>query len=46
MFGVQANGYSRGGCLISRSCSLDFFVPPFWAANLTLNPLSRHLLTW
>ena len=36
MFGGQANGYS---------CIVDFFVPHFWAAFLTLNPLSGTSFT-
>ena len=36
----KANGYSGGG-----SCSVDFLVPHFWAAFLTLNPLSRTSFT-
>ena len=31
--------------MFNRSCSVDFFVPHFWAANLTLNPLSRTSFT-
>ena len=40
----KANGYS-GGWMFNRSCSVDFFVPHFWAAFLTLNPLSRTSFT-
>ena len=31
--------------MFNRSCSVDFFVPHFWAAFLTLNPLSRTSFT-
>ena len=30
--------------MFNRSCSVDFLVPHFWAAFLTLNPLSRTSL--
>jgi len=38
----KANGYSGSGCLIDP---VDFLVPHFWAAFLTLNPLSRTSFT-
>ena len=44
MFGVQSK-WIFGGWIFNRSCSVDFFVPHFWAANLTLNPLSRTSFT-
>ena len=31
--------------MFNRSCSVDFLVPHFWAAFLTLNPLSRTSFT-
>ena len=31
--------------MFNRSCRVDFFVPHFWAAFLTLNPLSRTSFT-
>ena len=31
--------------MFNRSCSVDIFVPHFWAAFLTLNPLSRTSFT-
>ena len=31
--------------MFNRSCIVDFFVPHFCAANLTLNPLSRTSFT-
>ena len=31
--------------MFNRSCSVDFFVPHFWAAFLTLNPLARTSFT-
>ena len=31
--------------MFNRSCNVDFFVPHFWAANLTLIPLSRTSFT-
>ena len=31
--------------MFNRSCSVDFLVCHFWAAFLTLNPLSRTSLT-
>ena len=31
--------------MFNRSCSVDFFVSHFWAAFLTLNPLSRTSFT-
>ena len=40
----KANGYSGSECLI-QSCSVDFLVPHFWAAFLSLNPLSRTSFT-
>ena len=39
MFGVQSK-WLFGGWMFNRSCSVDFFVPHFWAAFLTLNPLA------
>ena len=44
MFGVQSK-WLFGGWMFNRSCSVDFFVPHFWAAFLTLNPLSRTSFT-
>ena len=31
--------------MFNRSCSVDFFVPHFWAPFLTLNPLARTSFT-
>ena len=31
--------------MFNQSCSVDFLVPHFWAAFLTLNPLSRTSFT-
>ena len=31
--------------MFNRCCSVDFLVPHFWAAFLTLNPLSRTSFT-
>ena len=31
--------------MFGRSCGVDFLVPHFWAAFLTLNPLSRTSFT-
>ena len=31
--------------MFNRSCKFDFSVPHFWAAFLTLNPLSRTSFT-
>ena len=31
--------------MFNRSCSVEFFVPHFWAAFLTRNPLSRTSFT-
>ena len=31
--------------MFNRSCSVDFLVPHFWAAFLTLNPPSRTSFT-
>ena len=44
MFGVQSK-WLFGRWMFNRSCSVDFFVPYFWAAFLTLNPLSRTSFT-
>ena len=31
--------------MFNRSCSVEFFVPHFWAALFTRNPLSRTSFT-
>ena len=40
----KANGYS-GGLMFNRPCSVNFLIPLFWAAFLTLNPPSRTSFT-
>ena len=44
MFGVQSKWLFRGW-MFNRSYSVDFLVPHFWAAFLTLNLLSRTSFT-
>ena len=44
MFGVQSK-WLFGEWMFNRSCGVDFFVPHFWAAFLTLNPPSRTSFT-